>query len=111
MLCDRVQIINQGKLIHSNTIEGLTSHMQSSSLLVKLLSPPSLARLNTINGINRVEQISKQQFRLHFTPENNPCDELIQFAAAERWQLRQLNPEQHSLEDVFMKIIQDEQVA
>ena len=111
MLCDRVQIINQGQLILSDTIAGLRQQMQSSRLFIELGSPPDHNELNSLAGVTQVEVLANNQFRLHYQPDINPTDMLINKAVAHQWQLKQLTPEQHSLEDVFMKIIQEEQVV
>ncbi len=111
MLCDRVQIINQGQLILSDTITGLSQHMQSSSLLIELTSPPTIDILNDINGVIKVEALRENKFRLHYQPDTDPTDILVSSAVQNQWQLKLLTPEQHSLEDVFMKIIQTEQVT
>ncbi len=108
-LCDRVQIMNQGQLLFSDTIGNLSQKMQTSSLLVELASLPVIEQLQKINGVLSVDTLNSAQFRLHFLPENNPTETLLKQAVSQHWQLIQLTPEQHSLEDVFMKIIQDEQ--
>lgn len=107
-LCDRVQIINHGKLIFSDTISSLSQQMQASSLLLGLDNPPSIARLQQLPGINSIQALSPSRFRLHYQPDNNPTQELLAYAVSEQWQLTELAPEQHSLEDVFMNIIQQE---
>jgi ABC-2 type transport system ATP-binding protein len=108
-LCDRVQIISQGQLVFSDTINKLSHHIQSSSLLVELLSPPDIAALQAIHGVTEVEALSATEFRLNFKPEQDPTQALLEQAVSKHWQLRQLSPEQHSLEDVFMHIIQSEE--
>jgi gliding motility-associated transport system ATP-binding protein len=108
-LCDRVQIINQGQLLFSDTISNLSQQMQTSSLLLTLLAPPSVEQLSQFNGVLSVDTLTDTQFRMHYHPDNNPTALLLQQAVAQNWQLKQLTPEQHSLEDVFMKIIQNEQ--
>jgi len=115
-LCDRVQIINQGQLMFSDTLDNLSQQMQTSSLLLDLSSPPALEELTQLTGVLSVETLSTTQFRLHYHPDNNPTESLLSLAVSRHWQLQQLTPEQHSLEDVFMKIIKnepqlDEQVA
>ena len=107
-LCDRVQIINQGKLIFSDTLSGLSQQMQVSSLLVTLNSPPTRVALYSLEGITSVESLSPTRFKLHYQPDNNPTELLLNQAIKHHWQLTELTPMQHSLEDAFMNIIQQE---
>ena len=107
-LCDRVQIINQGQLVFMDTLAGLSQHMESSCLLVTLNSPPNIEQLQNISGISSVDSINETQFKLHYQPDNNPTTELLELAVNQQWQLVELTHEHHSLEDVFMNIIQQE---
>ena len=108
MLCDRVQIISHGRSVFNNTIEDLNKQRQASNLLCTLLTPPPLTALQQIAGVITVDRLSPDQFRLHYQPDTNPTAELLNRAVTEQWQLTELMPEQHSLEDVFMNIIQQE---
>lgn len=110
MLCDRVQIISHGKLIFNNTIADLNRQRQASNIMCTLLLPPPLATLQQISGVISVDRVSPTQFRLHYQPDVNPTAELLNHAVIQQWQLVELMPEQHSLEDVFMNIIQQESV-
>ena len=108
MLCDRVQIINKGQLILSDTIEGFGLQMQTSCLLLELSFPPAIEVLQSISGVLNVENITDTLFQINYSPEHNPTNQIVSEASAQQWQLTQLTPQQHSLEDVFMKIIRDE---
>ncbi|PCH61846.1 MAG: ABC transporter ATP-binding protein [Gammaproteobacteria bacterium] len=107
-LCDRVQIIHQGQLLFNDTIDNLSQQMKTSSLLLELSNPPVVEQLNQLSGVLSVEALSTTQFRLHYHPDNNPTESLLNQAVSQHWQLQQLTPEHHSLEDVFMKIIKNE---
>ncbi|MDF1587834.1 MAG: ABC transporter ATP-binding protein [Gammaproteobacteria bacterium] len=111
MLCDRVQIINQGQLIFTDTIATLSQYMQASNLLVTLVNPPSITTLQELEGVITAEQVSSNRFRLHYHPEHNPTETLLNKAVSLQWKLTELSPEHHSLEDVFMNIIQHESSA
>jgi ABC-2 type transport system ATP-binding protein len=108
MLCDRVQIINQGKIVFSGDVSTLSEQRQSSSLVVAFGRPPMLTELESIHGITSIESLSQKRFRINFLPEHNPTDELVGQSVQQSWQLMELRSEQHSLEDVFMNIIQQE---
>lgn len=108
MLCDRVKIINQGSLVFNDSTEVLQQHMQSSSLILTLESPPTIERLNQIHGVTAVTALSNTRFNIQYQPQYNPTPSILESAVSEQWQLTALSPEQHSLEDVFMNIIQQE---
>lgn len=108
MLCDRVQIISQGQLVFNDSLDKLSQNMHSSTLLVEFAQALPEAILSQLAGVEQVESLSASRYRLHYQPEQNPTQQLLQHAVSENWQLTTLMPEQHSLEDVFMKLIQKE---
>lgn len=108
MLCDRVQIINHGKIVFSGDVASLSEQRHSSSLIICLNQPPALTELQQLKGISSIDVLSKTLFRLHFQPESDPTEQLLSQAVEHNWQLTELRAEQHSLEDVFMNIIQQE---
>lgn len=108
MLCDRVKIINHGSLVFDNTTDMLQQKMQSSSLLLTLKSPPAIEILNQIQGVIAVTALSNTRFKIQYQPQYNPTPIILESAVTQQWQLTALSPEQHSLEDVFMNIIQQE---
>ncbi len=106
--CDRVQIINKGQLVLSDSIEGLSQRMQSSSLLVGLRRAPEASALQQIAGVQAVTILDDGRLRINHTPESSPAEALAEKAASEGWGLYELTPERLSLEDVFVNITTEE---
>ena len=103
-VCDRVQIINKGKLVMSDTIAGLQLRMQASSLTIGLRNPPAIAALQALENIKSVEDLSEGRFRLHYLPNQNPAEQLADLAVRSGCGLRELIPERMSLEEIFVDI-------
>jgi ABC-2 type transport system ATP-binding protein len=103
-VCDRVQILQQGRLIYSDTSAHMQLHGSSCGFIVSLLNPPQLSQLEEIAGISSVEMLSATQFRVLHTPDVNPRGALLTRSELQGWQLDQLTPLQTTLEDVFVRI-------
>jgi ABC-2 type transport system ATP-binding protein len=110
MLCDRVQIISHGHLLFNDDISKLNDQRQRTSLLVEFETPVNGSELTQIAGITDIEAISENQYRLLYQPEQNPTQAFITTCANKQWPLLSLTPEKASLEDVFMHIIESEQL-
>lgn len=108
MLCDRVQIISKGQLLFNDSLQKLTEQMQSTAIVVGFSRSIDTSLFSTIPGVNDVEKIDEQHVRLSYLPDQNPTQNLLRSAVENSWPLTSLMPEQHSLEDVFMKIIREE---
>ena len=103
-VCDRVEIMQHGKLIYGDTSEHMQQRGGVSGFIISLRNPPAPGELEAIDGISSVEQLSATQFRVLHDPGNNPGDALLQLSAQHGWQLDQLTPLQATLEEVFVKI-------
>jgi ABC-2 type transport system ATP-binding protein len=110
-VCDRVEIMQHGKLIYGDTSAHMQQHGSVSGFTISLRNPPPLSVLEGIAGISHVEQLSATQFRVLHAPDHNPKGELLTLAEQQGWQLEQLTPLQATLEDVFVKITDTEKNA
>ncbi|QBQ53313.1 ABC transporter ATP-binding protein [Nitrosococcus wardiae] len=107
-ICDRVQIINQGELVLTDTIAGLSQRMESTSILVRFDTPPATETLMSLSGIESIESQEDGRIRIRYRPEQDPVDELVRRAVNENWRLRELTPERRTLEEIFVAITQTE---
>ncbi|MFO7603885.1 MAG: ATP-binding cassette domain-containing protein [Gammaproteobacteria bacterium] len=108
MTCDRVQIINKGKLVFSDQIENLNQRMQSASLLLGLRQPPPSSELAAISGVNSVEALEAHRFRLFHDSDHSPAEALAELAVQKGWGLLELSPECKTLEQIFVDITSTE---
>jgi len=103
-VCDRVQIIDKGELVYTDTIAGMDRRMQSSSLMLAMHRPPVEQDFLSIPGVISVESANTEYMRIHFDPQNNPAQQLVAASVAGGWGLYELTPERLSLEQVFVDI-------
>ena len=103
-VCDRVEIMQHGKLIYGDTSAGMQKYGSVSGFIISLRNPPPLSELEGIAGISSVEPLSATQFRVLHAPDTNPSAALLALAERQGWQLEQLTPLQATLEEVFARI-------
>ena len=112
-VCDRVEIMQHGRLIYSDTSAHMRQHGSVPGFIIVLRNPPPLSVLEGIAGVVSVEQLTATQFRVLHAPASNsttanPKVALLTLAEQQGWQLEQLTPLQATLEDVFVKITDSE---
>jgi ABC-2 type transport system ATP-binding protein len=107
-VCNRVEIMQHGKLIYGDTSAHMQQHGSVSGFIIGLRNPPPLNVLEGIVGISHVEQLSTTQFRVLHTPGSDPKGALLTLAEQQGWQLEQLTPLQATLEEVFVNITNNE---
>jgi ABC-2 type transport system ATP-binding protein len=107
-VCNRVEIMQHGKLIYGDTSAHMQQHGSVSGFIIDLRNPPPLNVLEGIVGISHVEQLSATQFRVLHTPGSDPKGALLTLAEQQGWKLEQLTPLQATLEEVFVNITSNE---
>ena len=111
MVCDHVQIIHKGQLVFNGGIDVLKQQRQGNKLLVGLSNPPAESELLKVPGIVGVEALANGLLRIQHAEGSAPAEALVQAAVANQWGLHQINPDQTSLEDVFVQLTYLEQAA
>lgn len=107
-VCDRVQIMHEGSVVYSGTVEALRALRGGRALLVGLRQPPPLAELRALPGVARAEAAGADLFRIEPAADADPVEEIVRHAVAHGWRLYQIAPAQASLEDIFAHLTQRE---
>jgi ABC-2 type transport system ATP-binding protein len=108
--CDHVQIISQGRLVLSDSIEGLAERMRGSALLMRFRRTPDVALIERQAQVRAVQQ-ENGRLRVFYEPAADPTDALVRLAVEKDWGLCELVPERLSLEDVFVELTTEEASA
>ena len=109
MVCDRVQIIHQGKLVFSGEIDALKRSRESNRVCVGLRRPPANDALLALPGVAAVEE-AEGLLRVQFADGAAGVPEaIVQASVVGDWGLYQIAPDVTSLEDVFLHLTQQEE--
>lgn len=104
MVCDHVQIIDQGKLVFNGDIEVLKRQRMGNKLLVGFNHMPELEAVASIKGIAEVELADHNMMRIRVEENAQPHEDIVKAAVKNGWGLFQIAPDQTSLEDVFVQL-------
>jgi len=113
-ICERILIINEGKIVASDTEENLHKRMNACVLVrleVQASEDEAISRINSQAGANvrTVRQLNEDWLSVEVEADGPEMrEELFNLAVAEGWPLRELNLREHSLEDTFVRITRDE---
>ncbi len=102
-ICSRVLIINKGKIVADDTVEGLKSQQKGITVVqVEFKEPINVSLLEKIKGIRNVE--GNKILSIEYDGDADIRELLFQFAVENKYTLLNLNIEKQSLEDVFQQI-------
>jgi len=113
--CDRVIIINEGKLVASGTPEELQDSAQGDSILYATIQAEKpeiekvLSRADYIKEHKFIEQIDKSyRYKMIIAKsETNPGESIFKLALDKGWILSEIHKESMSLEDIFLKLTRE----
>ncbi len=111
MMCGRVLIMFNGRVLASDTPENLQRRMAGGSQVIAEIAAPADALQSVWENVPEVEQFDVSAsdgdfFRCALTPRDG-CDlRPIVFALACKngWQVRELTRSRHSLEDIYVQV-------
>ena len=102
--CDRVLIINKGKLVLDEKVSALEGEEGSVVFTVAMQRPPLPEELSILSGVQQVELVDGQRFRLSVGANASVAEELVKLAVEKDWGLYELVPESGTLEQTFLKL-------
>lgn len=120
-VCQRVVIINEGRVIAVDSHESLSAKLRKSekiSLKIKSPSPDSLEKIKAIPGVLNVFQEDGagqgmvQDGHLFVVESHLGCDireDLARCVVSNNWGLLEMRPITMTLEDVFLKLTAEEE--
>ena len=106
MVCDRVQIIDKGHLVFHGSIDDLKQQRLGNKLLIGLSKPPTLSKLKSIKGVEKVEKDEQGMLVMKFKDKYLPAEEIVSLATKQNWGLYYIAPHITSLEDIFVQLTQ-----
>jgi ABC-2 type transport system ATP-binding protein len=103
-LCDRVVVINNGQIVADDRLENLMQAHAKSVIVVEFDKRVSIDTLRTIKGVDRVEEIDPQKFKIIPRKGMEVRAEIFRFATEQNLSLVGLRQEENSLEGIFREL-------
>ncbi|GAB3534801.1 gliding motility-associated ABC transporter ATP-binding subunit GldA [Pontibacter brevis] len=104
-ICDRVVIINRGKLVADSDVESLQAdQIREKVTLVEFEQPVEVEVLQTIPGVLRVVPAQGHTYRVTSRTDADIRASVFRIAAERNWPLVGLRQEENSLEKIFQQL-------
>ncbi len=103
-VCDRVQILHEGRLVLDENLARLSKSQQAHSTRVKFRRPPGREALTGLAGVTRVEALDAETLRLHHIPDEALAERIVAASITGDWGLHELVSESRSLEEIFVEL-------
>ena len=104
-ICDRVIIVKRGEIVADDRVETLMKRLGDEQLLrVEFNTEVSLNKLQKLKGVNKIEAINSNTYRVYYSPNSDLRESLFQFAVSENLTVLTLQQEHQNLETIFKEL-------
>jgi len=106
--CDRVLIINNGRLVLDEALTELRRGENRHCISIALHQPPLIEELEIIDGVREVTPLDRHRFRMVYSGDTDVPGTLARTAVEQGWELFELIPQADSLEQTFVQLTRGE---
>jgi ABC-2 type transport system ATP-binding protein len=106
LLCKDIRMIENGRLVFSDTMEAFNNYVQPHSMLIHFANMPDTGELERIPGITRSQLLTEHTVRLFFNGDPDITELVVATSLQNGWRLREINLEKNSLEETFKQLSQ-----
>jgi len=112
-VCDRVQIINQGKTVFADSLQKLTEQQAPSNVVVAFDKAVDVSLLEGLEGVAKVTDMGEARYHLSADEASTAIDPIrvSQLAMEQGWLIKELTPQNNTLEQIFMNLIHSDAVG
>lgn len=104
ILCKEIRMIENGKIVFSDTMDTFNNYVEPHSVLVHLENPPAEAELTKINGVTKVEFLTERQLRIYFAGDQDITERIVAAAVHNGWRLREISLDKSALDEIFKQL-------
>jgi ABC-2 type transport system ATP-binding protein len=102
--CQEIIMIEDGKMVFSDTMESFNNYIEPDSLVVNMENPPPEDALLALPGIRRVEFLGPKTARMRFDKVQYISELIVEASVKNGWRLQEITMEKSSLDEIFAQL-------
>lgn len=103
-MCDNILMIEQGKIVFSGNIEEFDNYIQPNTFQVCLASPPSVGVLSEIEGVDGIDALGANNYRVRFNDADLVMERFVNLSMERGWHLKSIKKDRISLDAIFAEL-------
>jgi len=110
-ICDRVLIINKGKIVVEDTTDNLQSNLaggQQAQLIIRGEATQIISALEKIAGVHAVKVIAPDSLQFSYEPQQDPRPQVARAIIAANFDLLEMRLISLSLEEIFLQLTRED---
>jgi ABC-2 type transport system ATP-binding protein len=107
MICERVIIINRGRIVAQDTMENLTRGKQRAAIEVEAsgVTETVLNVLQRVDGVSKVERVGAGRYSVESAPDRDIREDIAKALVEGDCRLTGIQRHARTLEDVFVSVV------
>lgn len=102
--CDTIKMIEQGVVVFSGTVDDFNNYIEPDSMVLYLKNPPTEKELLAIEGVTKVEILTRNKIRVSFDSSPDIAEKMIEYSVNRGWKMQEIHLERSSLEEIFARL-------
>ncbi|UII24722.1 ABC transporter ATP-binding protein [Fulvivirga maritima] len=102
--CHEIIMIENGIMVFSDTMEAFDNYIEPNSLVMSMENAPAPAVLEAVPEVEEVYYITPKKARIKFSGSPAIAQELVKKSVTEGWELKEIQLEKSSLDEVFAQL-------
>jgi ABC-2 type transport system ATP-binding protein len=112
-ICQKVIIVNRGRIVATDTVPNLTAQLQTSRRILLTLQGPEEEVLKTLQGYPGVLKAERNpdgpgKYELEMDKDKDIRSDLARWIVEKGWALLELRSQELSLEKIFVQLVTEE---
>jgi len=104
VLCKEIKMIDEGRMVFADSMDAFNNYVAPHSLLANMDNAPAAGVLMQIPGISRVDFLTERLVRLYFNGNDDISKTIIATSVQQGWQLREINLDKSSIDEIFARL-------
>lgn len=104
ILCKEIKMIENGRIVFSDTMEAFNNYVEPHSMLVSFENPPSAEELLAIGGVTKADFLTQKQVRIYFSADQEITEKVVAESVQKGWRLREISLDKSALDEIFKQL-------
>ena len=111
LLCDKIAIINHGKIIASDSTRGMSERLRRESIMVQVNEAVTEEQVKALSHFEPTVSEDRLELRLTFDRQDTRYHDLLEKVIASGVRVMNIQPEENRLESVFLELTTGEKAS
>lgn len=104
LLCKEIKMIEQGRIVFSDTMAAFTNYVEPHSVTVFFENPPPPEFIRRIAGITKVDYLTERLVRVWFSGDTGITEKIVTASVEQGWRLREICIDKSSVDEIFAQL-------